>query len=112
MSKTYDKEEIISLYKDGYSYREIGEKIGVSHVTVSKIIKESGVKINETSYISRKQQKNIDERAKAATREKVCEYCNKKFTTKRPEYRFCSRTCSGKYNKNKQIEKNTSNKQK
>lgn len=109
MSK-YNKEEIINLYKDGYSYREIGEKVGISHVTVSKIIKESGIKANETNYISRKQQKSIDERAKAATREKVCEYCNKPFTTKREKTRFCSRVCSGKYNKNTQIEKNKNNK--
>ena len=40
-----DKEQIISLYRDrNMSYQQIGDNYGVSHATIGKIIRESGIK--------------------------------------------------------------------
>ena len=104
--------EIIKLYKQGLSYREIAKKVGLSHVSVSKIIKKYNVNDNTrgTGYMSETRKK--DSQRRASSLEKICEYCQQPFIAKKSRIRFCSRVCSGKYNKNTQIEKNTSNKQK
>lgn len=40
-----DKEQIISLYRDcNMSYQQIGDKFGVSHATIGKLIRASGIK--------------------------------------------------------------------
>lgn len=36
------REQIVRLYKTGLSYREVGEKFGISFVTVGRYVRESG----------------------------------------------------------------------
>lgn len=97
--------EIIKLYKQGLSYREIAKQIGLSHVSVSKIIKKYNVNDDTrgTGYMSETRKK--DSQKRASSLEKVCEYCQQPFTAKKSRIRFCSRACSGKNNKEIQLKK-------
>lgn len=43
--KDLDQDQIISLYRDrNMSYQQIGDKLGTSHATIGKIIRDSGIK--------------------------------------------------------------------
>ena len=36
------KSQILPLYKSGLSYREVGDRLGISHITVGRYVRESG----------------------------------------------------------------------
>ena len=36
------KEQIVQLYKTGLTYREVGDKLGISFVTVGRYVRETG----------------------------------------------------------------------
>ena len=36
------KEQIVALYKTGLTYRQVGDKLGISFATVGRVVRESG----------------------------------------------------------------------
>ena len=43
------KKQVLELYDDDYSYRQIAREIGISHATVGTIIRKSGRKTNSAA---------------------------------------------------------------
>lgn len=78
-------DEILSMYQDGDSLRNIGRQLGINFMTVRKILQEHGADI-------RKPHDSII----------ICDVCGLEFYKKpslvrRSDKHFCSRGCMGKW---------------
>ena len=92
--KEIDKEKIIELYtKENKTYREISKIVGISHVSVGKIIKDN--KINPEDY-----KKQSTER-----KYKNCLHCKKEFTPEKNTRKYCSRACADDAKRKEGLEK-------
>lgn len=66
-----DYKEIISMIKDGYKYRVIGEKFGIDESRVRQIKKKEGIEIK-----SKRLSRTFNASGKAYTEENITEICN------------------------------------
>lgn len=78
MRRDIDNAQIAAEYAAGDSTRAIGERYGISHVTVAERLRETGVKL----------------RARwREVRLRVCKNCECSFFPRRPEQVICRRDC-------------------
>lgn len=83
-------EDIIEMYVNKkMSYREIAKEIGISYVTVGKIIKRNNVSPRGNGSISQSRKEGFRKK-KIIT----CLHCGKEFSKGRSIQKFCSRKCT------------------
>jgi len=91
--KDEEFEKAVTLLKKGFSYSEIGLKINRGEDSVRGKLQKSGF-----SY--REEQKEISVETRS------CLECNKDFEVKKTDSKkFCSRSCSAKYNNKLRVKK-------
>ena len=54
-----NKEDVIELYLQGYSMREIARKLNTNHKLVSRILKRNNIEIRKPKHLRRKENSMI-----------------------------------------------------